>query len=392
MSFTIVEARPVLAEVGPKAIGESIVRQHVQRAAALLAQHDADAILLFRDSNILGFTGVPLAPSDRLICGWINRAGQTALVVPGFEADMARALPAGSILVTWLEHEDAYASAAEAARLLGVDRGRIYLDGYMWLDAQRRLSEAMPKARFETDPGILDSIREIKTPEEIAAIRAACHDTGQIYDLVSRRLQPGITEHELSRGVTEQLVKMGVTPFGDLIQSGENAAIPHQSAGFRRVRDGDGVIVDFVARKNGYLGDMTRTFTLGRASDDFTKAYQAVRAAQRAAIQAARPGVSCESVDAAARSVIESAGFGEFFTHRLGHGIGLDVHEPPYLVQGNARKLEVGMCFTVEPGIYVPGRFGIRIEDVIAMTPDGSEVLSDTVPTDVCCVPSRAAS
>lgn len=392
MSFTIIETRPVSAESGPKVIGERIVRQHVQRAAALLDRHDADAILLFRDSNILGFTGVPLAPSDRLICGWINRAGQIALVVPGFEADMARALPSGSILVTWLEHEDAYASAAEAARLLGVDRGRIYLDGSMWLDAQRRLSEAMPQARFETDPGVLESIREIKTPDEIEAIRAACHDTGLIYDLISRRLQPGISEHELSRDVMEQLVKMGVAPFGDLIQGGENAAIPHQPAGSRRFRDGDAVIVDFVTRKNGYLGDMTRTFTVGQATDDFTKAYHAVRAAQQAAIQAARPGISCESVDAAARSVIESAGFGEFFTHRLGHGIGLDVHEPPYLVRGNARKLEAGMCVTVEPGVYVPGRFGIRIEDVIAITPDGSEVLSDSVPTDVCHVPGRAAS
>lgn len=392
MSFTIVEARPVPAESGPKAIGERILRKHVERVAALLTKHDADAILLFRDSNILGFTGVPLAPSDRLICGWINRAGQTALVVPGFEADMARALPSGSILVTWQEHEDAYASAAEAARLLGVDRGRIYLDGYMWLDAQRRLNEAMPHASFQTDPGILDSIREVKSPEEIEAIRAACHDTGLIYDLVSRRLQPGISEHELSREVIEQLVKMGVTPFGDLIQGGESAAIPHQPAGPRRFRDGDSVIVDFVARKQGYLGDMTRTFALGRASDDFVRAYQTVRAAQQAAIRAARPGVSCESVDAAARSVIESAGLGAYFTHRLGHGIGLDVHEPPYLVRGNARRLEVGMCMTVEPGVYLPGRFGIRIEDVIAITADGSEVLSNSVPTDVCRILGQVAS
>ncbi len=392
MSFTIVDARPVPAECGPKSISNGIVQHHVQRAATLLAKHDADAIFLFRDSNILGFTGVPLAPSDRLICGWINRAGQTALVVPGFEADMARALPSGSILVTWLEHEDAYSSAADAARLLGVDRGRIYLDGYTWLDAQRLLSEALPHARFETDPGILDEIREIKTPEEIAAIRAACQDTGLIYDLVSRRLQPGISEHELSREVCEQLVKLGVTPFGDLIQGGENAAIPHQPAGKRRFRDGDAVIVDFVARRSGYLGDMTRTYALGRASEDFAKAYQAVRAAQHAAICAARPGVSCESVDAAARAVIESARLGDYFTHRLGHGIGLDVHEPPYLVRGNARRLEVGMCMTIEPGVYVPGRFGIRIEDVITITPGGSEILSDSVPTDVCPILAPAIS
>jgi Xaa-Pro aminopeptidase len=143
------------------------------------------------------------------------------------------------------------------------------------------------------------------------------------------------------------------------------------------------VIVDFVARRFGYHGDMTRTFSVGAVSDEIVSAYSAVREAQAAAIAAIKPGVTCEDVDRIARDVIEGEGLGDYFTHRLGHGIGLDVHEPPYLVQGNKQKLEIGMCVTVEPGVYVPDQFGIRIEDVIAVTENGCEILSASVPTDL---------
>ncbi len=373
--MTIATARPSIAA--------DLVQQHIERAAALLPSYEADGILFFSKSNILGFTGVPLEPSDRLVCGLMNGEGRIAFVVPAFEAEMASALQPGSELVTWEEHEDPYAATAKAAALLGLDRASILLDAHTWLAAVSRFKSAMPGARLSADPCLLETVRITKSAEEIAAIRAACQDTARIYPLVSQKLRPGITEAELAREVIDALTMFGVTGFGHLIQGGESASVPHQPTGPRRLLNGDAVIVDFVAQREGYLGDMTRTFAVDGISDEVRQAYAAVRAAQQAAIRTMKPGVACQDVDRAARSVIEKAGLGIYFSHRLGHGIGMDVHEPPYLVEGNSTLLEPGMCVTVEPGVYVPGRFGIRIEDVVAVTQSGCEVLSTSVSTDV---------
>jgi len=364
------------------AIAPELVQQHVEKVAARLIQRGADGLVVFRNTNILAFCGTPLGPTDRLVCGLISREGQVALVVPAFEAGMAGPLPPGSEVVTWEEHEDPYHAAAGAAQRLGIETGRIILDNYMWLKAQQRLAAALPGATLIADADLIDTIRMIKTPEEVAAVRAACEDTAKIYPLIAKRLRPGISEVELQVEVIGPLEKAGLTPFGDLIQGGETASVPHQPTGSRRFRNGDAVIVDFVCSRDGYLGDMTRTFAVDGVSDEIKRAYRAVRDAQAKAFDAIRPGVSCESVDAAARTVIENAGLGDYFSHRLGHGIGLDVHEPPYFVRGNTQRLEPGMCVTVEPGVYVPGRFGIRIEDVIVVTDGGCEVLTAGVPTE----------
>ena len=360
-----------------------LVTQHVERASAALAEFGSDGLFLFRDSNILAFCGVPLAPSDRLVCGLLNRQGDIALVVPVFEAEIADTLPAGAHLITWKDAEDAYAAVAKAADLLGLSSGKILLDDHTWLATQHRLAQVLPKAELTIDPGVIAKVRSTKSPEEVDAMRTASEDTGRIYPLIAKHLQTGVSELELGRQVLGELKAAGLMPVGDLIQGGENASVPHRPAGPRLFRNGDAVIVDFVCRHQGYLGDLTRTCVIGAPSEDIKRAYRVVRDAQRTAIDFIRPGVACEDVDAVARAVIDSAGFGEYFSHRLGHGIGLDVHEPPYLVQGNPQRLEVGMCMTIEPGIYVPGCFGIRIEDVVAVTPDGCEVLSRDVPTDV---------
>lgn len=372
--MTLETARPPIAP--------DVVQQHVDQASRRLVDCNADGLIVFRNTNILAFCGTPLGPTDRLVCGLINQDGQVALVVPAFEANMAGPLPPGGEVVTWAEHEDPYAAAAEAARRLGIETGRIVLDNYMWLSAQKRLAAALPGATLLADVDLIDGIRMIKTADEVAAIRAACEDTAKIYPLVAKRLRPGISEVELQVEVIGPLERAGLTPYGDLIQGGQTASVPHQPTGSRRFCNGDAVIVDFVCARDGYLGDMTRTFAVDGISDEIKRAYRAVRDAQRAAFDAIRPGVTCESIDAAARSVIEKAGLGEFFTHRLGHGIGLDVHEPPYFVRGNEERLKPGMCVTVEPGVYVPGRFGIRIEDVIVVTDTGCEVLSAAAPTD----------
>lgn len=365
------------------AIDPAIVTSHLERAARLMEPRNVDGLLVFRDSNILAFCGVPLAPSDRLVCGLVNRDRKIALVVPEFEADACRDLPAGSETFTWREDADPYQAVAAAARKLGIAAGNIVLDGYTWLDAESRLSGAMNGATLRRDTDIIQSVRIVKTPAEIDAIRAACTDTGKIFPLVRDAIRPGISELELRDAVLGRLANGSFKAVGELIQGGENAAIPHKPTGNRRFAAGDAVIVDFVAAHQAYVGDMTRTFSVGRPSTEIRRAYDVVRDAQHAAIDAVRPGITCEALDTAARRVIDAAGLGPYFIHRLGHGIGLDIHEPPFLVQGNGASLEAGMCMTIEPGVYVPGRFGIRIEDVVVVTPDGCDVLSGDVPTDV---------
>jgi Xaa-Pro dipeptidase len=365
------------------AISAELVEQHLERAADLLAAHAVDGLFVFRNTNILAFCGVPLAPGDRLVCGLVNADGRAAAVVPAFEAPLLGGLSPGIQLVTWEEHEDPYAAVAEAARLLGITSGTIFLDGHTWTEIQTRLQDVLPGVSLHQDAGVIEAVRITKSPEEIEAICAAARDTCRIYPLVAKRLRAGISEGELGRDVLNQLRGAGLSPWGDLIQGGETASVPHQTAGSRLFQDGDAVIVDFVCQKEGYLADMTRTFALGRPDGDIRRAYAVVRDAQRAAFEAVRPGVTCASVDHAARAVIQRAGLGEYFIHRVGHGIGLDVHEPPYLVRGNQECLKPGMCVTIEPGVYVPGRFGIRIEDVVTVTEDGHQRLTNSVPTDV---------
>lgn len=364
-------------------IASSAVARHLELAASGLDRANADGLLVFRDTNILAFCGVPLAPSDRLVCGLVNRQGRVALVVPAFEAAMAEGSSAEPKLFAWEEHEDPYAVAATAAQWLGIGAGRLLLDGYTWLDTEARFREALPQAHLAQDPGLIESIRLTKGPTQIETIRSACTDNSAIYREISELLGAGISELELSRDILARAGAQGRSIVGHLIQGGRSASIPHAPPTERKFRDGDAVIVDLVCRREGYHGDMTRTFALGAVSDEVKRAYGVVCSAQRAAFEAVRPGVACEDVDSAARSVIEAAGLGAYFCHRLGHGIGLDVHEPPYLVQGNRQVLEPGMCVTIEPGVYVPGQFGVRIEDVVAVTDAGYDLLSGDTPTDV---------
>jgi len=365
------------------AISPDIVRQHLEKAAQGLAACRADGLFVFRNTNILALCGVPLGPSDRLVCGLVNADQRVAFVVPAFEAAIADNLPEGGEVFAWEEHQDPFRTVAAAAQWLGIAEGRILIDRYTWIETLEALKRSLPRATLKLDRGLIERIRLIKTSEELEAVRAACHDTGQIYPLISRLLRSGITELDLYHEVHHHLTRGGLTPDCILIQGGDSAAIPHQAAGPRLLQMGDAVIVDYVGVRESYHGDMTRTFALGQPAEDVIQAYAVVRNAQKAARLAVQPGATCDSIDRAARAVIETAGLGEYFVHRLGHGIGLDGHEPPYLVAGNPQRLEPGMCVTIEPGVYVPGRFGIRIEDTIAVTPDGCVVLSDTIPTDV---------
>ena len=229
---------------------------------------------------------------------------------------------------------------------------------------------------------MIREVRICKSELEQNALRGAHRRGERAFLEMKSIIRGGASEIELQRELAEKLAPEGIS-ITPMVQSGPNGAIPHNPTGDRKLQEGDTVVMDSVTPFDGYFNDITRTYAIGEPSDRAKKAYRTVRRAQQAAIDAAKPGVECQQLDKIARGIITDAGFGEFFTHRLGHGLGIEVHEPPFLVGGNTEKLRAGMCVTMEPGIYVPGEFGIRIEDDVLITETGCEVISGELTTDV---------
>lgn len=364
-------------------IPEPIVREHVAHLARRMRDADLAAVLVFAPANMLAFTGTAHASSDRITCGAVTAEGQVVVICPAFERPAVEAAAGIATIHTWEEHEDACACFAAALRRAGVRSGTLGVDGRIWLDYLHRFERALDGLATRSAEPLLREVRLCKSPAEQAALRAA-HRKGERIFLALRDglLRAGPSEAELARELLVRFEPEGLR-VGPLIQSGPNGAIPHNPPGERRLQAGDTVVVDSVIRWHGYTSDLTRTFALGAPSPRARQAYRVVRAAQAAAIAAARPGVPCCELDRIAREVIAQGGFGPFFTHRLGHGIGIECHEPPYLNGGNPEPLRVGMCLTIEPGVYVPGEFGIRIEDDIIITADGCELIRGDLTTDV---------
>jgi Xaa-Pro aminopeptidase len=313
---------------------------------------------------------------ERLTCLAVPAEGDPFLVVPRLELPAAQASPAaasGVELIAWEETEDPYQLVGN--RLQGAER--VGLSERMWALAVLRLRAALPGARQELASTALRGLRARKSPAEIAALRAAGAAIDRVHAQVPGWLRPGRSEAEVAADIRAAIVAEGHAraDFG-IVASGPNAASPHHTAGSRVLRPGDVVVVDIGGMMpSGYCSDCTRTYAIGEPPPEFLEYYQVLLAAQRAACAAVRPGIAAEAVDAAAREPITAAGYGQYFVHRTGHGIGLETHEEPYIVAGNTEALEPGNAFSIEPGIY-PGPHGARIEDIVICTEDGCERLN----------------
>jgi Xaa-Pro aminopeptidase len=303
--------------------------------------------------------------------------GDPVLVVPELERPAAEASPAGRLdlqIVSWPETADPYRLVA--ARL-GTP-ARVGLANRMWAEQVLRLRAALPGAEQVPAGGVLRELRIRKTPAEVAALRRAGQAIDRVHARMGEWLRPGRSERAVGRDIAEAIVDDGHASVNFVIvASGPNAASPHHDTGARVLERGDAVVVDIGGTTDdGYCSDNTRSYALGDPPRDFLDYYPVLQRAQQAAVAAVRPGVPAERVDAAARDLISAAGYGAFFMHRTGHGIGLEEHEEPWIVAGNREPLEPGMCFSVEPGVYLPGRHGARIEDIVVCTDDGVERLN----------------
>ena len=345
--------------------------------AAATAQAGLGALLLSPGPDLRYVTGYHAHESERLTCLVVPAQGEPVLVVPRLELRGAQASAAGALdieIVGWDETDDPFALVA---RRLG-PVATVGLADRMWALLVLQLREALPGTRQELASVALRDLRVRKSAAEIAALRAAGEAIDRVHEQVPGWLSPGRTEREVAADISEAILAVGhVTVDFVIVGSGPNGASPHHTASDRVLQRGDTVVVDIGGTMpTGYCSDCTRTYAIGAPPPDVGACYQVLKDAQEAAYAAVRPGVTAEAVDDAARAPITAAGYGEYFVHRTGHGIGLETHENPYIVAGNAEILQPGHAFSVEPGIY-PGPYGARIEDIVVCTPAGGERLNN---------------
>ena len=270
------------------------------------------------------------------------------------------------------------ANAVSTAALLDED-GRYAISDPAWAMHLLGLQKALPKTSYVSMTAALPMLRAVKGDDELERLAAAGAAADASLEEIVGVQFAGRTEREIAADLAGFLRKHGHSQVDfTVVGSGPNGANPHHEMGDRVIEEGDMVVLDFGGLKDGYGSDTTRTVHVGEATVEEREVFEIVRQAQQAGFEAVRPGVACQEVDRAARKVIADAGYGEYFIHRTGHGIGLTTHEPPYMVEGEAQPLEPGMCFSIEPGIYLPGRFGVRIEDIVVATQDGGRRLNKT--------------
>ncbi|MFD5247487.1 M24 family metallopeptidase [Amycolatopsis sp. NPDC058340] len=351
------------------------LRARLDRARAAAAAADTDALLIAPGSDLRYLIGQAGGSFERLTTLVIPADGVPALVLPKLEAPGYADVPADELgieIVTWVDGDNAYELVADR---LGKP-GRVAVSDFTPALHVLAFRGALGDAEQTLAGPIVRELRMRKDAAEIQALRDAGAAIDRVHARVHEWLRPGRTEAEVGADITAAIVEEGHTHADFVIVgSGPNGASPHHDVSERVIERGDVVVVDIGGPiAEGYNSDSTRTYAVGEPRDaDVAETYAVLQRAQKAAVDAVRPGVTAESIDAAARDIIAEAGYGEYFIHRTGHGIGLDVHEEPYIIKGNALPLEPGMAFSVEPGIYQPGRWGARIEDIVVVTEDGVE-------------------
>ncbi|TKV60895.1 aminopeptidase P family protein [Nakamurella flava] len=372
--------------------GPATLADRLARLAGQARVIGADVVLVAPGADLHYFAGHSVGSHERLTCLVVPADGEPALLVPTLERPGWTGSPIEAMGVpigTWTDGADPYRTLVELFR----DGTRVIaVDDHMPAVHAVNVRDAVPGAELVLAGEAIGELRMRKGPDEVDQLAAA----GAAIDRVQRRvgewLRPGRTENEIAADIAAAIVAEGhARPDFVIVGSGPNGASPHHEASDRVVQAGDLVVVDIGGPlPTGYFSDCTRTYLVGSRADADPEAvavYEIVRAAQAAGVAAVRPGATAESIDAASRAVITEAGYGEYFITRTGHGIGLEVHEHPYMVAGNVRPLEPGMAFSVEPGIYLPGRFGVRIEDIVVVGADGP-VLMNNAPTELVELPA----
>jgi Xaa-Pro aminopeptidase len=326
-------------------------------------------------SDLRYLTGYKAVPLERLTLFLLPQEGRASFLMPQFEVSKLQQEKFTIFydLCPWTETENPYALLKSVVR--PGFKGKVAVSDHLWSVFLLGIQTQLPGATFVSATQVMSELRLRKDAEEIGALQELGRRMDSVVSDAAKLRFSGRTEAELGWEIFLLVQKHGLAPTrSGGVASGPNSASAHHSGGDRLICSGDPVWIELGQGGNwgGFIADETRCFHVGEPRDEFRKVYEVVKMAQQAARESIRPGIACEDVDRAARRVIAEAGFGQYFTHRVGHGLGLDVHEEPYMVEGNKRRLEPGMVFSVEPGVYLPGRFGVRIEDIMYVTESGA--------------------
>ncbi|MFF0970200.1 aminopeptidase P family protein [Streptomyces sp. NPDC003703] len=353
-------------------------RARMARAERAAADAGLAGLLVAPGPDLVWLTGyAPPAATERLTLLVLVPGRDPVLVVPTLEApDAAQATGAPALtLRDWTDGKDPYALTAA----LLDERGRFGVSDNAWALHLLGLQQTLPGISCAALTEALPMLRAVKDPAELDLLAAAGAAADRTFEEIRHVRFAGRREREVGADLAGLLRRFGHSQVDfTIVGSGPNGADPHHEVGDRVIEHGDMVVLDFGGLKDGYGSDTTRTVHVGEPTDEERRVHDVVREAQEAGFAAVRPGAACQDVDRAARAVIADAGYGEYFIHRTGHGIGVTTHEPPYMIEGEEQPLVPGMCFSVEPGIYLPGRFGVRIEDIVTVTEDGGRRLNDT--------------
>jgi Xaa-Pro dipeptidase len=368
------QARPITVEER---------RRRLEKARGLMRSNGMHALMLTGGTSMEYFTGMRWGLSERLLAAIIPATGSAFLVTPKFEEERAMEQahqgPLGSDadVYAWEEDEDPYALIAQGFKARGLATATIGVEEtvrFVFSDGAARI----PAVSTVSGTPVTAGCRTVKDAHEIELMRLASQVTLKAYEAAWKSLKDGMTQSDFAVLVAQAHRQLGFDGSAG-VQVGKYSALPHGSATPQVIREGTILLIDGGCKAEGYSSDISRTFVLGKATQRMKDVFEVELAAQTTALNAAKPGVPCEAVDAAARKVIVEAGFGpdyRFFTHRVGHGMGMDGHEWPYLVRGNKLPLAPGMTFSDEPGIYIPGEFGVRLEDDMVITANGAELLT----------------
>jgi Xaa-Pro dipeptidase len=364
-------------------------QERQERARKLMAENALDAIVLMEGTSLRYFTGIRWWGGERMFALVLPAKGAAFYVCPAFEEGRAREQIANVADATqadvrvWQEDESPYKRIAQGLKERGIGTGKLGIEEttrFVFVDG---IAKAAPQATFKSATPVTAACRMVKRAHEVALMRLASQVTLAVYEAVYHALREGMTQRDVDSLIEKAYDRMGF-PGDASVMVGEYSASPHGSTTPQVIREGSIIMIDDGCTVEGYQSDITRTFVLGKATDKMKSVFDIVHRAQSAALAAARPGAECGSVDAAARKVITDAGYGpdyKYFTHRLGHGLGMDGHEWPYLVRGNTAKLQAGVTTSNEPGIYIRGEFGIRLEDDMHVTENGAELFTPQSPS-----------
>lgn len=352
----------------------SVLEQRFVKAQALLKENELDAVVVTSPQNFFYFSGSRLDSQERLQAIVIPSDGEASVVVHEMFEQQVN-LPENVQKVFWHDGDDAI--SVLAAILPGA--GKVAIDNQWPSGNLIQLMDAAAKLTYAAGDQILAALRAVKDELEIRLLKESARYADQVMDSLLSFLKPGVTEQEAALELERLFKQKGVNQlsFDPVVAFGPNSAVPHHEPGDTVLKEGDIVVVDMGGIKEQYCSDITRTFVVGEPTAEAAEVYEVVRQAQDEAVKAIKPGMLRKEIDQAARNIITKAGYGDYFTHRTGHGIGMEVHEEPYLSAGDDQPLQEGMVCSVEPGIYLPGKFGVRIEDIVAVTANGAERLNN---------------